>query len=179
MTNTTTQTIGLLTAKGLETMKAIGNQELSFFDDGVVAGSGIWGSNLSEEMGHASSGVINRLKALGLFEHVADEEDAGGWWTLTALGADVANALADKKEGLQLAEYTVETTQELVETVEAPMTKTEAYEWVKRARSALRDADEIIYKNNGDLEFVIEEAICSLAEIQGALAHQGIKGVTS
>lgn len=96
-TTTATETIAKMTAKGIETMTAIGKQELSYFDDGVAEYSGIWGECLVSEMGHKSSGVINRLRDLGLFtatpqEH--DEYDAGAWWALTALGAEVANLLA-------------------------------------------------------------------------------------
>lgn len=91
--NTTAAAIAQLTAKGRETMEAIGLRKLSFFDEGIVAGSGSWGGNLAGEMGHKSSGVINRLRDMGLFE-TDDVEDDDMWWTLTELGAAVANELA-------------------------------------------------------------------------------------
>jgi hypothetical protein len=89
--------VSQLTAKGEETMKAVGNHELSFFDGGIVEHEGIWGECLVSEMGHKSSGVINRLRDLGLWDATdqgSDDADAGMWWSLTALGADVANYLA-------------------------------------------------------------------------------------
>lgn len=86
-----------LTAKGRETMRAIGANETSFFDEGIVENSGIWGECLTSELGHKSSGVINRLKALGLFETSdAGPDDDSDWWALTELGADVANYLAGR-----------------------------------------------------------------------------------
>jgi broad specificity phosphatase PhoE len=49
-----------------------------------------------------SSGVITRGGYMGLVDHTphdpADGVDAGGWWSLTALGADVAQALAEQPE---------------------------------------------------------------------------------
>jgi hypothetical protein len=92
---TISDTAASLTEKGQQTMMAIGRRELSFFDDGVVAGSGIWGSCLASEMGHKSSGVINRLRDAGLFKvYDGDAQDDSMWWELTELGADVANYLA-------------------------------------------------------------------------------------
>jgi hypothetical protein len=75
-------------------MTAVGNRKLSFFDEGIVEGGGIWGACLTGELGHKSSGVINRLSALGLWDVQAEDGDDGSWWSLTALGAAVANALA-------------------------------------------------------------------------------------
>jgi len=84
-----------MTAKGTETMTAIGQRQLSFFDEGIQEHSGIWGSCLAQEMGHKSSGVINRLRDLGLFTtSPAGPDDDSDWWALTALGAEVANTLA-------------------------------------------------------------------------------------
>jgi hypothetical protein len=106
--NTTTQTttadvIKSLTVKGRDAMKQIGLGKVSFFDGGIVEGEGSWGGILTDDLGHKSSGVLNRLAALGLFETgPSDDSNAGGWWMLTALGADVANTLA--KEGETPAE---------------------------------------------------------------------------
>jgi hypothetical protein len=87
--------VAQLTDKGRETMRAVGAHETSFFDNGIVAHSGIWGDNLTGELGHASSGVINRLAKLGLFDaSPADVDDPAMWWSLTELGADVANYLS-------------------------------------------------------------------------------------
>lgn len=88
--------ISSLTVKGRATMKAIGDRKLSFFDDGIVEGSGIWGGCLVSEMGHKSAGVISNLEKQGLLISTDYEEgDDGKWWELTELGAQVANALAD------------------------------------------------------------------------------------
>lgn len=94
------QAVAGLTDKGRETMRAVGAGETSFFDSGIVEHSGIWGDNLTGELGHKSSGVINRLRAVGLFEsHPQSGDEPSDWWTLTALGADVANYLAGNLDG--------------------------------------------------------------------------------
>ena len=94
--------VSKMTVKGLDAMKAIGNHETSFFDNGIVAGSGIWGECLVDELGHKSSGVVNQLEKLGLFTSYDNSDsgsaDAGKWWELTALGADVANYLSGNLE---------------------------------------------------------------------------------
>lgn len=98
--------VAQLTAKGRETMRAVGAGELSYFDEGIVEYSGIWGECLTGEMGHKSSGVINRLRDLGLWT-VSDGEvntDESMWWALTALGADVANYLAGRLQNQADAE---------------------------------------------------------------------------
>lgn len=92
--------VAKLTRKGLETMHAIGAGHTSFFDNGIVEDSGIWGDNLTGELGHLSSGVINQIAKLGLLEsHDHGSDEASNWWTLTALGADVANYLCENIEG--------------------------------------------------------------------------------
>ena len=98
MTNIT-EVINSLTAKGRETMTAIGKGELTFFDEGIVEHSGSWGSALTEEMGHKSSGVLNRLRDMGLLYNTPDDSDidAGDWWALTALGAEVAQHLGHEE----------------------------------------------------------------------------------
>lgn len=91
--------VAQLTAKGRETMTSVGRCELSFFDEGIVENSGIWGECLCSEMGHKSSGVVNQLKKLGLWlTSPGGEDDDSDWWSLTALGADVANYLAGRLE---------------------------------------------------------------------------------
>lgn len=92
--------VAALTDKGRDTMRAVGAGETSFFDNGIVEHSGIWGDNLTGELGHKSSGVVNRLAKLGLFTtHEATGDDPSNWWALSALGADVANYLAGNLEG--------------------------------------------------------------------------------
>lgn len=94
--NDTTATIAKLTAKGRDTMQAVGAWQGSFFDDGCAEGSGIWAECFMNEMGHKSSGVINQLAKLGLFSRVDDE--TGVWFALTTLGVEVATALAGTAE---------------------------------------------------------------------------------
>lgn len=102
--------IAQLTDKGRATMLAVGQGRLSFFDDGIVENSGIWGECLTGELGHKSSGVVNRLARLGLWNVTHDlASDDGAWWDLTALGAAVANTLADEAAAPKEAE--VETTE--------------------------------------------------------------------
>lgn len=96
MTSTTISTaaaeaIQALTAKGRETMTAVGNWTGSWFDAGCTAGSGIWAEAFMNEMGHKSTGVINRLRDLGLFESGMDED--GVYFSLTELGVEVAEEL--------------------------------------------------------------------------------------
>jgi len=86
-----------LTTQGTETMLAIGRiaygrRQLGFFDNGVTAGSGSWGECLTGELGHKSSGVINQLVKLGLFDTSKDYN--GTWFELTELGVKVALELA-------------------------------------------------------------------------------------
>lgn len=103
-----TETIDQLTAKGRDAMAAIGRQEVSFFDEGIVAGAGSWGGILTADLGHKSSGVLNRLKTLGLFDTFKDTDpadaDCGDWWSLTELGAAVANKLAEPTTGISFLE---------------------------------------------------------------------------
>lgn len=98
---TTAQAIAKLTAKGRELMTAVGKGEFSFFDEGIVAHSGIWGECMAQEMGYSNpksaSGVMNGTKKLGLWETGVDAED-GTWWELTELGAAVALELAGQVE---------------------------------------------------------------------------------
>lgn len=94
--------VAQLTEKGRDAMNSIGRGWVSFFDNGIVEGSGIWGECLTADLGLKSSGVINRLRDLGLFVAYDTKDDdyaSGMWWDLTALGADVANYLAENLEG--------------------------------------------------------------------------------
>lgn len=91
----TNDAIKALTAKGRETMTAVGDWDGSFFDGGIAEGEGIWGECFMNEMGQKSTGVINRLRDLGLFTTSLDDE-SGTWFALTTLGADVALTLAGK-----------------------------------------------------------------------------------
>jgi hypothetical protein len=85
-----------LTKLGRGLMLRIGQGRFSFFDDGVVEGSGIWGDNLGGEFGETKNvgGVIGRLVKAGLLLSQPTDEPGGSWVTLTALGAAVATQLA-------------------------------------------------------------------------------------
>lgn len=89
-----------LTPKAREAMTAIGDHRTSYFDDGIVEYSGIPGEYLVSELGHKSAGVriLNRLRDMGLLEHNAENDVGPDWWSLTSLGADVANYLAGNLE---------------------------------------------------------------------------------
>lgn len=87
-------------------MAAIGNREFSFFDEGIVADSGIWHSCMTGEIAGEGSavattakGVANVIAALGrkgLLE-IGDLDEGDVWVSLTASGASLANSLATPK----------------------------------------------------------------------------------
>lgn len=104
-----TAAIAGLTKAGRATMLAVGRGQLSYFDEGIIEGSGIWGECLTGEMGHKSSGVVNRLAKVGLWDVTIDRESQdGAWWSLTALGAAVANHLAAEADAADAAEAVAE-----------------------------------------------------------------------
>lgn len=145
---TAAEIVTTLTAKGTETMKAVGLGQLSFFDDGVVEGSGIWGEILTAEMSHKSSGVLNRLKDLDLWETSEDfEANAGDWWALTALGAEVALLLAgvETDTPLEIPEA-VEVETETVE--EIPEVEVETENFIPAIRAM---AEKFSYRNGWDI----------------------------
>ena len=122
--------IAKLTAKGFDTMTAVANHQLSFFDDGIVAGSGIWGECFVNEMGHKSSGVINQLVKLGLFDLSTTED--GSWYSLTELGVEVAQRLAAPAEEEEEEEAEVEAEAE-APVAAKPMTRKECVAALKAA----------------------------------------------
>lgn len=73
--------------------------------------------------------------------------------------------------------------------VEKPMTKTEAYEWIKRVREDLRDAEDLIYKGRATMtrEMLVQsllDASGAIGELLGAVedtpsgdAGRGINGI--
>lgn len=99
-TNTTIDAAAVaatLTAKGREFMRAVGNGEFSFFDGGIVAGEGSWGSVMSGEhftSTRSASGVMSGTMKAGLWTVTEDSGDAGSWWALTEAGEAVALHLA-------------------------------------------------------------------------------------
>lgn len=122
----------LLTPKGREFMRAVGAGEFSFFDGGIVAGEGCWGSILSEEhfsSVRSASGVMGATARAGLWEVTEDSGDAGSWWSLTKMGAEVA---------LYLAEQPVEAASAADEPVEAESTP-EAASQPEKAADAVKD----------------------------------------
>lgn len=79
-----------LTVKGQAFMTAVGTRQYDFFDDGMVEHSGNYGSNLAGG-DKGMSGVMNGTRKAGLWHVTAEQDgDAGEWWSLTALGAEVA-----------------------------------------------------------------------------------------
>lgn len=94
-----------LTAKETALMTAIGAHYFSFFDDGIVAGSGIWSNVMTDEMaGHKEylvsatpkgvAGVASSLIKKQLLTTSGSTNPEGAWFELTELGADIANELA-------------------------------------------------------------------------------------
>jgi hypothetical protein len=91
--------IASLTDAGKAFMTQVGQHGFDFFDDGIVEGSGNYGRNMAEQMKDvksvkSASGIMNRTTKLGLWTTSETESDAGMWWSLTALGAEVAQLLA-------------------------------------------------------------------------------------
>lgn len=91
-----------LTASGREFMRLVGSSHFDFFDDGIVENSGNWGEGLAQQaapaMGKAwrsMGGIMSATKKAGLWTTHEDEHD-GTWWSLTALGAEVALLAAGK-----------------------------------------------------------------------------------
>lgn len=86
---------------------------------------------------------------------------------------------------MELATVTVEG-EDFVPEVEKPMTKTEAYEWIKRIRENLRMAEQDIYKGGDTQEFInaIMDAQGSCGELLAAVEEppyggeaRGIRGL--
>jgi len=153
-TKTTTrpaEIIEKLTARGRETMTAVGDWNGSFFDEGCTPGSGIWGSIFVQEMGQKSSGVINRLRDLGLFDVTPDQEgDDGDWWSLTQLGVDVARALVLETVTLDRVADAIERSQE-----DAAETPVEADEEADKAAAVEFSAEPVEAAENGDEDLSI------------------------
>lgn len=94
-----------LTAMGRELLRAIGLNRFSFFDYGIVADSGIWTENLTDEAAGMEklpktatgvANVIDKLCADGYLDKTEANEEDGSWVALTELGALVAQQLADE-----------------------------------------------------------------------------------
>lgn len=90
-----------LTPRGREFMAMVGRRDFDFFDDGIVEHSGNWGEAMAEQFAAATGtsarsvgGIMAALPAKGLWNLVDD--DTGTWWSLTALGAEVALLAAAK-----------------------------------------------------------------------------------
>lgn len=94
-----------LTPAGREFMRLVGARAFDFFDDGIVEGSGNWGPNMAAQAASAMSktarslgGIMARLASSELGLWSVDVQDNGqgkdeAWWTLTELGAALANAV--------------------------------------------------------------------------------------
>src|ERR1043166_7727360 len=97
-----------LTAKETALLTAIGAKYFSFFDDGIVAGGGIWVNALTEEIaGNSTYPVSDTVRGAAtvatslarkgyavISGDVRVGDDDGRWFELTELGAETANALA-------------------------------------------------------------------------------------
>lgn len=90
-----------LTAKGQQFMAIIGARRTDHFDDGIVAGSGNWGGSMADQVAgvagwssRTAGGVMAQLAKLGLWDVASDNGEPEAWWSLTALGAEVALAEA-------------------------------------------------------------------------------------
>lgn len=145
--------VAKLTKKGQPVMLQIGSGGCSFFDNGIVPNSGIWGEQLAQECG-VLSGVLTGLRKQGLLEIFNNSDDEGTWVDLTPLGADVANFLAgnltlqaDAEAQMADEELNV-STESQVPTAEpvVKVTKTEAYAMIKSMRASLSAADEAVYR---------------------------------
>ena len=111
-----------LTAKGQELMAVIGNWSGSFFDDGIVEGSGAWGEVIAQEgcvtaTVKGMAGVLTGTKKAGIWNVTpAEQGDDSDFWYLTALGAEVALHAAAQGSTPELATPT----KRFVEPTEAP-----------------------------------------------------------
>lgn len=89
-----------LTPKGREFMTVVGTWKGSFFDDGIVAGSGAWGEVLASEGCVTATlkgmgGVLAGTNKAGLWTVMPKEAgDDSDFWMLTELGAAVAQHAA-------------------------------------------------------------------------------------
>jgi hypothetical protein len=99
---TAAEALASLTPAGREFMRLVGTGHFDFFDDGIVEHSGNWGEGLAQQaapaMGKAwrsMGGIMAGTKKAGLWTTHEDEHD-GTWWSLTALGAEVALLAAGK-----------------------------------------------------------------------------------
>jgi hypothetical protein len=95
-------TAAALTPAGTALLAQIGRRGFSFFDDGIVEHSGIWEECLTSEAGGDVAANAKGVDLLArklerdcyLESHENDDEDSP-WVTLTALGAETANRLAN------------------------------------------------------------------------------------
>lgn len=104
----TEQAIANLSDNGTRFLTLLGRQIsgadtrcMSFFDDGLAAGSGHWGEPFAQEMcglmdasRRSMGGIMARLSNLGIFNLSPQEEYGDGpWWSLTELGVSVIESL--------------------------------------------------------------------------------------
>lgn len=112
-----------LTRKQTALLTAIGDSYFSFFDDGIVAGSGIWHDCMSDEIAGndhydvsaSPKGVVTIAAALVRKGYLRIEnQEEGDWVALTELGAEKARELAGTTEA------TPETAETAPETAPVP-----------------------------------------------------------
>lgn len=92
-----TEAIAKLTPMGRAFMTQVGEAGFDFFDGGIVEGEGNYGENLAWQMKCAKSprsagGIMAGTLKLGMW--TVFDSDGQSWWSLTEIGAEVANELA-------------------------------------------------------------------------------------
>jgi hypothetical protein len=143
-----------LTKKGRTVMEALGKGELTFFDDGLVAGSSGWGSVISDELGlgKGASGVLNGLVKQGLFDVVPDDGDAGDGYLLTDLGAAVAQSFAPEADEEPEPEPEPKPEKKARVRLDPPFReRPEIRKWIEQLRNDHRDIYQpAIYRRDAD-----------------------------
>lgn len=132
------EVIAQLTAKGRAFMQQVGKGRFDFFDDGIVEGSGNWGENMAQQLECATnpksaSGIMGATAKLGLWNTWTDEGQT--WWDLTALGAAVAQTLAEQAA-------TTETVTEAAPTTEKEITMPDTKNPIRDLREAKRLSED-------------------------------------
>ncbi|AZF98455.1 hypothetical protein SEA_BIGMACK_54 [Arthrobacter phage BigMack] len=118
-----TQTLSNTAKAAINTLIDLGNQQFSYFDEGITEGSGIWYSALRDEMNYSTTlnaRAITKLVKDGMFIKSDRDEDGEEWLELTAKGAKAALSFKDDKKFKIVEEAAAPTTRK------APTAKGEA-----------------------------------------------------
>lgn len=90
----TEQAVEELDGRGYLIMNAIARYEIGFFDmDGLLEGSGSW-EEFIVEIVSINPEALHKLERQGILE--SSEKESERWWSLTALGAKVAQELRNR-----------------------------------------------------------------------------------